>query len=64
MVCQEKVFKYSNLSEIRNSLTNENTNYQYETFQRDWEDLLFPWIPFITRYTLGDVPSMFFLRHS
>ena len=28
-------------------------------FQRDWEDLLFPWIPFITRYTLGYVRSIF-----
>ena len=55
-----KRFLYSDQSEFRIPLTNENTNYQYETFYRDWEDLLFPWIPFITRYTLGNVPSMFF----
>ena len=60
MVCQEKVFKYSNLSEICIQSTDENTNYEYKTFHRDWEDLLFPWIPFITRYTLGNVPSIFF----
>ena len=36
------------------------TNYLKKTFYRDWEDLLFPWIPFITRYTLGNVPSMIF----
>ena len=30
-----------------------------KTFLRDWEDLLFPWIPFITRYTLGYVRSIF-----
>ena len=57
-----KRLKFQIFQPIRNPYSIDLWEYKWniKTFYRDWEDLLFPWIPFITRYTLGIVPSIFF----
>ena len=37
---------------VSTTVTVTIVNVNMKTYDRDWEDLLFPWVPFVTRYTL------------